>query len=161
MKTKVLLFVSLIALNLCSWGAQAMNTVSSPTPIYNRILNLFEHHENSHDVICFTPTRNYTFEYPNWTDPYGSPFGDMRLYVGIYTNYNLTQHEMCYCLDSYLGLGYDYITNNYYVNHEHPVNWTIKAMDSVFPNQHLRTYYHSLTVEYGQLNIVTPPDPYN
>ena len=34
MKTKVLLFLSLMALNLCSWGAQAMNTVSSPTPIY-------------------------------------------------------------------------------------------------------------------------------
>lgn len=35
MKTKVLLFVSLMALNFCSWGAQAMNTVSSPALIHN------------------------------------------------------------------------------------------------------------------------------
>lgn len=71
----------------------------------------------------------------------------------------LPEEEMCYCLDSYLGLGYDYIDNNYYCDFEHPISWTITTNDSVFPHNNLRTYYHSLTVQYGQLLQATFPNP--
>ena len=117
-----------------------------------RILNSFEHHTNTPDVINYLPTRNYTFEYPNWPDPYESPFNkDSRMYAGIYANHKLSKDELCYCLDSYLGLGYDYIIDNYYVDNEHPVCWTITAHDSVLPVDHLRSYYHNMQVQYGQL----------
>lgn len=140
---------------LYKWDGRAITELQ-------RILNLFEHHSNSSGEMCFTPTRNYIFEYPNWTDSYGSPFGDLRLYAGVSAYYYLNPNEMCYCLDSYLGLGYDYLTNNYYVNNEHPICWTVNALDSLFPYHHLKTYYHSMNVQYGQLNQVGPePGPFD
>ena len=65
---------------------------------------------------------------------------------------------MCYCLDSYLGLGYDYIVNNYLYSNEHPVNWTIDTEVFSFPNHRWPTHFHKLTVQYGQLNV-GPIDP--
>lgn len=125
-----------------------------------RILNLFEHHSSNGESSYFTPTRAFTFEYPNWTDPYGSPFNyESRLCATYSASHILPGEEMCYCLDSYLGLGYDYIDNNYYCDYEHPISWTITANDSVFPHNNLRTYYHCLTVQYGQLLHGTFPSP--
>lgn len=126
-----------------------------------RILNLFESHAPSHGMTYITPTRSFAFEYPNWTDSYGSPFNyNSRLCATYSENYTLTEDEMCYCLDSYLGLGYDYITNNYYCDYEHPVLWTITTKDSVFQYNNLRAYYHILTVQYGQIyHDGTNPSP--
>jgi hypothetical protein len=127
-----------------------------------RILNLFEHHESIHEAMCFTPTRNYTFQYPDWPDRYGNSFlGNSRVFafdVSIGSNIYLSTDEMCYCLDSYLGLGYDYIVNNYLYSNEHPVNWTIDTEVFSFPNHRWPTHFHKLTVQYGQLNV-GPIDP--
>lgn len=126
-----------------------------------RILNLFESQAPSHGMTYITPTRSYIFEYPYWTDSYGSPFNNnSRLCATYYAKHTLTEDEMCYCLDSYLGLGYDYITNNYYCDYEHPVLWTITTKDSVFQYNNLRAYYHILTVQYGQIyHDGTNPSP--
>lgn len=62
---------------------------------------------------------------------------------------------MCYCLDSYLGLGYDYIDDNLYTD-EHPVNWTIYCISEHNPFSAWYYYYHQLYVEYGQLIPVNP-----
>ena len=128
-----------------------------------RILNLFEHHENSPGIVCFIPTRSYTFEYPNWTDSYGSPFVcNSRLYAGMsyiyHLDYNLPPDEMCYCLDSYLGLGYDYISNNHYVNNEFPMNWIVIDTTVLFDSQKQYSCFHNLKVEYGCRYGAMPPD---
>ena len=128
-----------------------------------RILNLFEHYNTNPypNGLCFAPTRSYTFSYPSCADPYGSPFvNDSRVFAALsynyYLNYDLDTDEMCYCLDSYLGLGYDYIEDHFYVNNEHPVTWFVK--DTIAQSNHNKQYafYHKLKVDYGQLFIVDP-----
>ena len=129
-----------------------------------RVLNIFEHHENGSGIngaICYIPTRNHTFDYTNTYDPYGSGYyywNESRVFAQRYTysnpNYVFELFEMCYCLDSYLGLGYDYINDNLY-RHEYPVCWTIECKTMV--SIPVYYYYHQLHVEYGQ--PITIPDP--
>ena len=127
-----------------------------------RVLNLFESHPPFMGWTYYTATRNITFAYPDCPDPYGSPFKkDMRTYASNYARAAIPFDDMCYCLDSYLGLGYDYLHDNPYVEHEHVVGWLVDAKEKTFSGDHLRTYYHELTVKYGQLHPVTPgPIPY-
>ena len=58
---------------------------------------------------------------------------------------------MCYCLDSYLGLGYDYLMGN--PNPDYPdeviVSWQIPCESQVFPPYNPMVPYHNLTVKYG------------
>ena len=132
-----------------------------------RILNLFEHHENvTYGVIgetaqCYFFTQDHMFNYPNCNDPYGSPFfGNSRTYTGeasLGTVFILLPEEMCYCLDSYLGLGYDYLDSNSICANEHPVNWVIDTDVHQFPLHRWPTSYHKLKLEYGQL--ITPNSP--
>ena len=65
---------------------------------------------------------------------------------------------MCYCLDSYLGLAYDYIADNLYYD-EHPVNWTINCLIDKPDDYKNYIYYHELYVEFGQLITNNPPEP--
>ena len=124
-----------------------------------RVLNLFEHHENigSGDFhsICYIPTRDHTFNYTNTYDPYGSEgnyLNESRVFAKRikqnYYDYILEGLEMCYCLDSYLGLGYDYIINNQLYFREFPVNWTVTP-NSFFQYPYYYCY-HDLHVEYGR-----------
>jgi len=66
--------------------------------------------------------------------------------------------EMCYCLDSYLGLGYDYISNNHYVNNEFPMNWIVIDTTVLFDSQKQYSCFHNLKVEYGCRYGAMPPD---
>ena len=134
-----------------------------------RILNLYEHHENITNpfisLICYIPTRNHTFDYTNTYDPYGTDynyFNDSRVFAKRYTQpistYILDFLEMCYCLDSYLGLGYDYIDDNLYAD-EQPVSWTVRSYTYEYHNPPITNYYyyyHQLYVEYGQLISPNP-----
>lgn len=114
-----------------------------------RVMNVFEGRVTPF-VLSYLPTRTVSFDYPQWIDPYGSSFNkNSRLCAYGFYNASLSQDEMCYCLDSYLGLGVDYLDNNYYVDNEYPIYWTIESIDSTFSNEHLITYYHRLNVRYG------------
>ena len=128
-----------------------------------RILNLFEHHDLNSITSCYIPTRCNTFCYPNWPDPYGSNFeGNSRVFAGdvsIGATINLSQEEMCYCLDSYLGLGYDYIADNPMYQYESPVNWIVDDTIICFPLHKHPTHMHLLTVQYGKPLIAKPVDP--
>lgn len=137
------------------WNGSAVSLLQSA-------LNSIEHHEN--DTIgpeyswCYTPTRDYTFDYTNSIDPYHSDFyDDSRVFAKRTNNnhwsYNLDFVDMCYCLDSYLGLGYGYI-NNAINPHERPVCWTVKAASTTSNNSYW--YYHRLHVDYGNLIPVNP-----
>lgn len=125
-----------------------------------RILNLYEHYENTQYIMCFNPTRNYSFSYPDWPDPYGNDFtGNSRVFAGdadYYATINLSQETMCYCLDSYLGLGYDYIEDNPLYDDEHPVNWIITDTIIQFEYHKHPTHMHVLTVQYGIPYIIDP-----
>jgi hypothetical protein len=132
-----------------------------------RVLNLFEHYNgptfgpDGSLIQCYFPTRDHCFYYDNSHDPYGSNFyADSRLFTAASfsstPNFVLSLNDMCYCLDSYLGLGYDFIGDNLYYN-EHPVNWTINC-DTVPPIDYKwYIYYHRLHVEYGQPIVNNPP----
>lgn len=124
-----------------------------------RILNLYDHQENYQIgpggiiMVCYLPTRNHTFDYTNSIDTYGSIYlSNARLFTiqsGVDTpNRVLTTDEMCYCLDSYLGLGYDYIDDNLYFN-ERPVCWTVDTIVAPPDINRWYTYGHQLYVEYG------------
>ena len=134
-----------------------------------RILNLFEHYENN--IIgpggivsmCYFPTQNHIFKYPNCPDPYGSPFfaysRTFTAEASIGAVFILSTDHMCYCLDSYLGLGYDYLDDYSLCENEHPVNWVICDTIVQFPSHKWPTSFHKLKVEYGQLITANPPGP--
>ena len=132
-----------------------------------RILNIYEHHNLNPDpyaTVYYTPTQAAVFEYSTSnTDPYGSPFdNNSRVFAKINTTnsnnytYNLSVDEMCYCLDSYLGLGYDYLAANSIHPLERPANWVVKDSTAIIHGIWYK-HYHELTVQYGRLNA----DPYN
>lgn len=128
-----------------------------------RVLNLFEHHEYEIPLpfgyqTCYFPTRNHTFNYPNCPDPYGSDYlYDSRTFAVTVTSgtYILSRQEMCYCLDSYLGLGYDFISDNLYPD-EHPMVWKVTPVEI---NNWPKLDYHKLYVEYGRPVTPNPPGP--
>ena len=136
-----------------------------------RILNLFEHHDNYIQgpggtvSFCFYPTQNHIFKYPDCPDPYGSAFfGDSRTFAAeasIGAVFILSYDQICYCIDSYLGLGYDYLDNNSISANEHPVNWVVDTVVQQFSDHRWPTSYHTLQVEYGQIISNNPPGPYN
>ena len=133
-----------------------------------RILNLFEHHENNgigaNHSVCYIPTRDNDFNYTNTYDPYGSGYyyiNESRVFAQRYQQlpypsfeYIIDYFEMCYLLDSYLGLGYDYINDHLYA-HEFPVKWTVTAINEHYNNAPIYHYYfyHNLHVDYGRAFI--------
>ena len=120
-----------------------------------RLLNLTEHHEISSEsshTSYFTITRVHTFEYLDNIDPYGSPSNHNSRLFGVMGNFNykIPKMDMCYYLDSYLGLGYKYLDDNpiaLYAD-ECPAAWSVVAADSVFYPDYATTYYHKLKVTY-------------
>lgn len=132
-----------------------------------RVLNLFEHHEYEIPLpggltqIVYFPSRNHTFDYNNTVDPYGSIFyNNSRVFAlrGSYdylNNYVLDVLTMCICLDSYLGLGYEYISQ---YDYEHPMCWKV-IPKSIYHGQGGKTIYHQLQIDYGRLITANPPDP--
>ena len=99
----------------------------------------------------YIQTRNHTFDYTNTQyDPYylSGFYNESRVFVkkNPASNYVLDFFDMVYCWDSYLGLGYDYISN---YSNEHPICWKVNPKTSQSNNT---TYhFHQLYVEYGRL----------
>lgn len=132
-----------------------------------RVLNLIEHHEyeipqpGGGTQMVYLPTRNHSFNYYS-QDPYYSTFlNNSRVFAKRtkYLNYeyNLDPLELCYCLDSYLNLGYEYMADNLYPN-EYLICWNVIPInEQTTPTWW--THYHELYVEYGRLITPTPPGP--
>lgn len=127
-------------------------------------LNTLESHYQSPypGMMCYFPTRSYVFNANSWTDPYGSPFyNNSRLFAYYYGNLNptyyLTADEMCYCLDSYIGMAYSYLSSYPGIyDEELPVGWSISGTN----NTQRKMLYHTLTVQYGRPSKIVPgPDP--
>ena len=133
--------------------------VTAPSEL-QRALNLVMHYENDtssyQGMICYIPTRNHTFDYTNTCDSYQSYFFDnSRVFAyrdqhSSFTHYLELGEEMCYCLDSYLGLGFDFINDNLYAD-ERPVSWTVTSKTINPDNGRFWYHIHQLHVEYGHL----------
>ena len=68
-------------------------------------------------------------------------------FVSCKKDYCLDALDIVYCLDSYLGLGFDHVNLN---SNDHIICWKVKPLMNVQPNL-WRYYFHQLQVEYGQL----------
>lgn len=103
----------------------------------------------------YTPTRSYIFFFNSWIDPYYSPFSsNSRLFCHYYSgdvpDVYLDKDKMCYCIDSYLGMGEQYLSDYPSNNpNERPVYWTIQPITSS------NILFHLLTVQYGKPNVGT------
>ena len=148
----------------CFDSVYAWNTVA--TLKLQNALNLYEHHNCSTSGLggivgqCYLPTRSHSFDY-HTLDPYDSDyFNGSRLFVMRNTGetliHDMTFLEMCYCFDSYLGLGYDFISS--YPN-ESPVCWKVEGEYYHEPENYWHYHYHVLSVDYGQLTYANPPGP--
>ena len=65
-------------------------------------------------------------------------------------DYEIPKMDMCYYLDSYLGLGYQYLLDNplnQYAD-ECPAAWFVNSGQDVFNHDYSSTYYHILKVIY-------------
>lgn len=110
----------------------------------------------------YTYTRENVFSFLDNIDPYGSPFcmNSRLLAVEGNHNYSIPFEEMCYCIDSYLGLGYQYIIDNHYVAYEHPVKWEVFCGSGTYPNIHGAVFHHTLKATYGQCHISQDQNEY-
>lgn len=138
-----------------SWNSLAASELQ-------RALNLVENHGTFSSIsTCYLPTREQTFDYNNTSDPYQSDYyNNSRVFAKKNTSstlvYDFSFDDMVYCLDSYLGLGYDYISS--YTN-ECPVSWQVTPLYYHINGQYWHYHYHQLKVNYGQLLIVGPSGP--
>lgn len=100
----------------------------------------------------YTNQRTQEFSWANYVDPFGSNFlGNSRLYASYASvNYIIPKNDMCYLLDSYLGLGVSYRTMG-----EEIISWDVVfcRADSKLP----QVRNHKLFVKYGLL--VQNPNP--
>ncbi len=126
-----------------------------------RILNCYEHHDlNTLTSTYYTPTQSFVFDYTTCnSDPYGSPYHcNSRVFAlqgNIPFNHNMSTDEMCYCLDSYLGLGYDYLAANSLHQLECPAIWIVQDTTTKYSRWYI--HYHRLFVQYARPNF----DPYS
>ena len=151
-------FVDTIAMDSCNshfsdyldyvWDGLGMSELT-------RLLNVYEHQifmglDNSH--MYYMRSREHTFDYMGNIDPYGSPSNhDSRLFgVMGESEYVIPKMDMCYYLDSYLGLGIKYLADNPSSQYDNECigAWVIVSDDQVIYPDYSTTYYHKLKVIY-------------
>ena len=146
-----------------TWNTNAANELE-------RIANLLESRdymmpgETPSSRMYYVYTTDVNFDFHNYIDPYGSPFiADSRIYA-VYDDTNATPEisidEMCYCLDSYLGLPFEYINERPSYGNQRPVLWNVEGKSDLFQGQHWWAFYHKVTVKLGQI-IVPNDNPIN
>ena len=120
-----------------------------------RLLNVYEHHNLfsiGGSASYFTKTREHIFDYMSNIDPYGSPSNHNSRLFGVMGDweYEIPKMDMCYYLDSYLGLGKQYLEDNplYQYADECPAAWIVSSGQDVFNHDYSSTYYHILKVIY-------------
>ena len=141
-------------------GASELERVANLMEGRNYVMSIDELSGRAYFV--YTMTQIYDFRY--YTDPYGSAFlNNSRIYAVFdetYATPELSKQEMCYCLDSYLGLPFESISTPPYFQDQRPVFWDVRGYRHLFPNNRFYTYYHEIAVDFG-LIIGTPDNPIN
>ena len=124
-----------------------------------RVINLLESREYSlpnvpsSGRVYFVYTTDVWFDFRYNIDLYGSPFvNNSRIYAKDADSYAtpvLSVDEMCYCLDSYLGLGFEYVNDHNLID-QRPVHWFVEGDSDIFPTNPWPTYYHNVNIVFGQ-----------
>ena len=133
-----------------------------------RVLNLLEGHDfeyhNSTYRGYYVYTRTVAFHYMDYIDPYGSPFYmDSRVFAvhgDTYYVHVLDLDEMCYCLDSYLGLPFEYINAHPNLANERPVHWNILHHEYYSDGDKWHIFAHIVSVRLAQLVETEVPNDY-
>lgn len=123
-----------------------------------RVLNLIESHLTPvwSPRIYYTQSREVVFNYNENIDPYGSPFFlNSRLCASSTFLDPDISFEMCYLLDSYLGLGYDNILPTEVIG-KWLVDYNTGYNYAYTPHQ---IGYHTLTVKYAIPHTIEPDEP--
>lgn len=101
----------------------------------------------------YIPTSDEFFNHEDYIDTLGSPFyNNSRIFVvrsNSWTVPYLDINEMCYCLDSYLALPFEFLQDNHFTMSTRPVHWTI--IPNEYYNTHDQKYYfcHQVKVKFG------------
>ena len=105
------------------------------------------------DRVYCTYSRTLTPDFLDYIDPYGSPFGyDSRIFNTVSQGTYLYFDEMCYALDSYLGLGQELA-----VDDEIILDWGIGTGFRIPNNSHLTVWYHIPSIKYGVPTYFSEP----
>lgn len=126
-----------------------------------RLLNLLEGRdyimpgESSHSRLYYVYSTEILFDFRHYHDPYGSNYcNDSRIYSvedDTYAVPVMTIEDMCYCLDSYLGLPFEYVNSHYMMGNQRPVHWHVEGHSGIFGTNHWPTYYHDVYVIFAQV----------
>ena len=122
------------------------------------VLNLIVSHQNNvfNSNIYYTLTSTRDFYYRDYIDPFGSPcYLNSRLYASK-TFYDDLKPYMCYLLDSYLGLGHEYLPEDEYI-----LSWNVRYVhgEPPFSGENLSKDYQRLLVDYGTQHVLIEPEP--
>lgn len=100
-------------------------------------------------------TTDVEFRHTDYSDPYPneSPFfGSSRIYAmeyDIWAEPSLDLNMMCYCLDSYLQLPFEYVNTHSNMVNQRPVHWDIVGDKYKNGNSRWYIYSHILNVKFG------------
>ncbi len=133
-------------------GFEELPVQSSGTTELKRVINLIAN-EGLTPGYYFTPTSSHTFYFNQNIDPNGSPsLWNSRLYASAFDfdYYDLlVDDEICYYLDSYLGLGVNARPAN-----DSIIGWNVQLITNDFINN-TPIQRHVLTVKYGERHPVS------
>ena len=129
------------------WGTTAVDTLKAA------LRGVWNYEFPVEERVYCTYSRTLNPDFLDHIDPYGSPFGyDSRIFNTASQGTSLSFDEMCYALDSYLGLGQELA-----VDDEIILDWGI-GTDSRIPNHsHLTVWYHIPSIKYGVPTAIAQP----
>ena len=110
-------------------------------------------------------TQDVVFNYESYIDPYGSSFiYNSRIFsyeCGASSGPTLVFNDMCYCLDSYLGLPFEYAATHVGMENQRPVSWNVKGFQiPPLPGFKWDIYYHVIRVKFGIRVVSEDPNQY-
>ncbi|MBQ8957031.1 MAG: hypothetical protein IJ057_00795 [Bacteroidales bacterium] len=114
--------------------------------------------------VYYVYSTDLVFNYDNYIDPYpnSSPFIlNSRIFAAegdTWSTPRLDFNAMCYCLDSYLELPFEYIAGHANYGTLRPVNWQIEGVRYEFPDTYKWDIFcHIVTVKLAQ--VIASQDP--
>lgn len=138
--------------------------------LLNRALNalegkIYSEPEAPPQRYYYVYTQDVVFNYPDYIDPYDSPFiYDSRIFAQECDNNlgpTLDFNDMCYCLDSYLGLPFQYVDTHPNMQNQRPVHWRVWGdHHPPTPGFHWEIHFHIIRVKFGAYFATEFPNQY-
>ena len=113
--------------------------------------------EEPNNRMFLVYVRDTIFDFRTSIDTYPTSFiNNSRIFAIFNDSFAtpaLSMEELCYCLDSYLGLPFEH-EPNYPLVTERPVHWIVEGKKDLFFGDRWPTFYHKITVKIGQFVTV-------